>query len=33
MKHGMIDAIVSRLDMKSRLGSYLDFMMAARRAA
>jgi acetyl-CoA carboxylase carboxyl transferase subunit beta len=33
MKHGMIDAIVSRLEMKSRLSTYLDFMMAARRAA
>jgi acetyl-CoA carboxylase carboxyl transferase subunit beta len=33
MKHGMIDAIVSRLEMKSRLSSYLDFMMAGRRAA
>jgi acetyl-CoA carboxylase carboxyl transferase subunit beta len=33
MKHGMIDAIVSRLEMKSRLSSYLDFMMTGRRAA
>ena len=33
MKHGMIDAIVSRLEMKSRLSTYLDFMMAGRRAA
>ncbi len=32
MKHGMIDAIVSRLEMKSRLSGYLDFMMAGRRA-
>jgi acetyl-CoA carboxylase carboxyl transferase subunit beta len=33
MKHGMIDAIVSRLEMKSRLSTYLDFMMSGRRAA
>jgi acetyl-CoA carboxylase beta subunit len=29
----MIDAIISRLEMKSRLSTYLDFMMAARRVA
>jgi acetyl-CoA carboxylase carboxyl transferase subunit beta len=33
MKHGLIDAIVSRLDMKARLSTYLDFMMAGRRYA
>ena len=33
MKHGMIAAIVSRLEMKSRLSTYLDFMMSGRRAA
>ena len=32
MKHGMIDAIVSRLEMKSRLSGYLDFMMTGRRS-
>ena len=32
MKHGMIDAIVSRLEMKSRLSGYLDFMMSGRRS-
>jgi acetyl-CoA carboxylase carboxyl transferase subunit beta len=33
LKHGMIDAIISRLEMKSRLSTYLDYMMAGRRVA
>lgn len=32
-KHGLIDAIIHRRDMKARLMVYLDFMMAGRRAA
>jgi acetyl-CoA carboxylase carboxyl transferase subunit beta len=32
MKHGLIDAIVSRLEMKTRLGAYLDYLMAGRRS-
>lgn len=33
MEHGLIDAIVSRKEMKSRLIGYLDFLMTARKAA
>ena len=32
-KHGLIDAIVHRKDMKSRLVGYLDFLMSGRRPA
>jgi acetyl-CoA carboxylase carboxyl transferase subunit beta len=31
MKRGLIDSIVPRLEMKSRLIGYLDFLTAARR--
>ena len=30
-KHGLIDAIVSRKEMKDRLVYYLDFLTAGRR--
>ncbi len=33
LDHGLIDAIVSRKEMKAQLISYLDFMMAARQPA
>ena len=33
LDHGLIDAIVSRKDMKAQLISYMDFMMAARQMA
>jgi acetyl-CoA carboxylase carboxyl transferase subunit beta len=32
-KHGLIDAIIHRRDMKSKLVGYLDFMMTRRRSA
>src|SRR4029077_18832614 len=31
LEHGLIDAIVSRKEMKERLISYLDFLMAGKR--
>lgn len=31
LEHGLIDAIVSRRDMKQRLNEYLDYLMANRR--
>lgn len=33
LKHGLIDAIVARNEMKERLMDYMDFLMAGRRAA
>jgi len=33
LDHGLIDAIVSRKDMKQQLTEYLSFMTEARKAA
>jgi acetyl-CoA carboxylase carboxyl transferase subunit beta len=33
MEHGLIDAIISRKEMKEQLITYLDFLTAGKKAA
>ncbi len=33
MEHGLIDAIISRNDMKAKLIGYMDFLTAGKKAA
>jgi acetyl-CoA carboxylase carboxyl transferase subunit beta len=33
LEHGMLDMVVERKDLRERLGSVIDYLMAARAAA